>query len=317
MPTTYTNLDLVKQCDKFPYAQTEPETYAREVSAIYKFHVEGCSSVLGFMLPSIVQDFQWSSAWKVDHQRKTVLLCGASVGERDENMARTLAAERQRSHFKVLTGWRDELYPVYGPDHDVLVNVERAASPLFGVVTYGVQMTAYVKTDLGLQVWVPRRAATKQTYPGMLDDTVGGGISSGDAPFASVVREAAEEASFPADYVARNARCCGLVSYFDVRDQRAAPGTETGLLQPECMYVYDLEVPPDLVPRPNDNEAEDFRLLRLPELCAALRSGEFKTNCALVLIDFFVRHGIVTPEGERDYVEIVARLHRRLEFPCA
>ncbi len=45
--------------------------------------------------------------------------------------------------------------------------------------------------------------------------------------------------------------------------------------------------------------------------------GEFKPNCALVLLDFFVRHGIVTAENEPDYIDIVSRLHRRVEFPTA
>lgn len=35
----------------------------------------------------------------------------------------------------------------------------------------------------------------------------------------------------------------------------------------------------------------------------------------LVLLSFFVRRGILTPENEPDYIEIVSRLHRRLEFP--
>ncbi|KAK0724037.1 hypothetical protein B0H67DRAFT_549912 [Lasiosphaeris hirsuta] len=216
MPT-YTNLDLVKQCDKFPYPHTEPEVYAREVSTYFKFHVEGCDSVLGFMLPSVVQGFQWPDFWSVDYEQKTVLLRGANFEERNENM-----------------GWRDELYPVYG-----------------------------------------------------------GGIASGDTPFESILREATEEASFSKDYVSKNAKCCGVVSYFDVRDERAAPGAEIGLLQPECIYVYDLEVPEDFVPRPEDMEAEDFRLWGIPELQMALRNGEFKTNCALVLLDFFIRYSIV------------------------
>jgi len=45
--------------------------------------------------------------------------------------------------------------------------------------------------------------------------------------------------------------------------------------------------------------------------------GAFKPNCALVVLEFLVRHGILTAENEPDYVEIVARLHRRLEFPTA
>ncbi|EFY88834.1 hypothetical protein J3459_013630 [Metarhizium acridum] len=313
---TYTNLDLVQQCDKFPYAQTGPDEYARKVSGYYKFYVEGCDAVLGFMLPATVQGFQWPDFWRVDRERKTVLLCGKTLKERDEHVAKTLAAERERRHFKVLEGWRKELYPVYGPDRSMLVNIERAASPLFGIVVYGIHMTGYVNTEGGLKIWVSRRAKNKQTYPGMLDNTVGGGMASGDKPFESIVREAAEEASFPRDYVIKKAKCCGTVSYFDIRDERAAPGAEVGLLQPECIYVFDLEVPSDFVPRPHDLEAEDFRLWGIPELQAALRKGEFKTNCALVLLDFFIRHGIITPEEEEDYVEIVARLHRKLEFPC-
>jgi hypothetical protein len=36
---------------------------------------------------------------------------------------------------------------------------------------------------------------------------------------------------------------------------------------------------------------------------------EFKFNCNLVLIDFFVRHGLVDP-GRGDYLDIVAGLRR-------
>ncbi|KAK2609112.1 hypothetical protein QQS21_002339 [Conoideocrella luteorostrata] len=316
MPT-YSNLDLVKQCDRFPYPQEEPEAYAQKVAGYYKFHVESCDSVLGFILPATVKELQWPDVWKVDHDRKTVLLRGRTREERDENVATTLAAERERAHFKILSGWRNELYPVYGPDRSILVNIERAASVLFGIVTYGIHMTGYVKTDDGLKIWVPRRAKNKQTYPGMLDNTVGGGIASGETPFETIVREASEEASLPGEYVVKNAKSCGTISYFDIRDERVAPGGEVGLLQPECMYVYDLEVPADFVPRPDDMEAEDFRLLSIPEVQAAMANGEFKTNCALMLLDFFIRHGIVTPEGEKDYIEIVSRLHRKLEFPGA
>jgi hypothetical protein len=32
------------------------------------------------------------------------------------------------------------------------------------------------------------------------------------------------------------------------------------------------------------------------------------------MIDFFVRHGLITPENEKHYSEIVARVHRRMPF---
>lgn len=271
------------------------------------------------MLPSIVQGFNWpDDGWKVDHTHKTVMLRGSTLQERDSIVAKTLAAERERGHFKILNGWRDELYAVYGPDRSILVNIERAGSALFGIVIYGIHMTGYVKPPTGgLKIWVPRRSKTKQTYPGLLDNTVGGGIMSGENPFESILRKASEEASVPREYASAHIRSAGVVSYFDVRDERASPGTETGLLQPECIYVYDLEVPLDFSPRPDDMEAEDFRLWGVEELQAAFAREEFNTKCALVLLDFFIRHGIITPEDDADYLEIVARLHRRLEFPLA
>lgn len=42
--------------------------------------------------------------------------------------------------------------------------------------------------------------------------------------------------------------------------------------------------------------------------------GEFKPNCAMVLLDFFLRREMLDgDEGERE--EVRERLHRVLEFP--
>jgi hypothetical protein len=34
-------------------------------------------------------------------------------------------------------------------------------------------------------------------------------------------------------------------------------------------------------------------------------------------MDFFIRHGILTKDNEKDYDEIVSRIHRELDFPVA
>lgn len=178
-------------------------------------------------------------------------------------------------------------------------------------------MTAYTRDPKSgdMKIWVPRRSASKQTYPGMLDNTVGGGMSTGEIPGECAVREAMEEASLPEETVRSKAHMCGAVTYFYVRDGRA--GGETGLLQPEVEYIYDLELDYSVVPQPCDSEVEDFRLWGVEEVREALGRGEFKPNAAIVLLDFFIRHGIMTPENERDYIEIVTRLHRRFEFPIS
>ncbi len=235
-----------------------------------------------------------------------------AAAHRTAVLARHLQGMREAKTFQVLDGWRNELYPVYGPKRELLFSMERSASALFGIVTYGVHMTAYTHTADGMKLWTPRRAATKQTYPNMLDNTVAGGLSTGEKPFECLVRESMEEASLPEDVV-RNAQACGTMTYFHVRDRRA--GGEVGLCQPECQYVYDLELPEDVVPQPGDNEAIDFQLLTVQAAQSLMACGHFKPNCALLLVEFFVRHGIITAENERDYLEIVSRLHRRLDFP--
>lgn len=73
------------------------------------------------------------------------------------------------------TGWRDEEYTIYGPatgsSHSLpgtnaVFSLERAACALFGLVTFGVHLTAYTKADDAgeeMKIWVPRRSATKPT----------------------------------------------------------------------------------------------------------------------------------------------------------
>lgn len=309
-----TNLDLVNQCDSFPYADANSDSYLAAINTYYQLRVSGYNYALGYMLPSVVEVFRGVPNWEVEDDARILYLTGGSnADERSKVVETTLLAMRETGHFKVLDKWRAELYAVYGKGKELLFNVERSASALFGVVTYGVHLTAFTRKNGELKVWTPRRAKTKQTYGGMLDNAVAGGIASGESPFESLVRECGEEASLPEDLVRPNAKACGTVTYWYIRDERA--GGETNLMQPEVQYIYDLELPEGTIPKPGDDEVEEFYLWSVEQVQEAMRKGEFKPNCALVMLDFFVRHGILTAESERDYIEIVSRLHRKLEFP--
>ena len=303
---------------RFPYLHKDPEAYRSRVSSYYQFKASGHDATLGYMLPTVVSQIDWLlEFWTVDPHAQIVTLKPDSVAERNLAVSTTLDRERDKRTFAVLSGWRNELYSVYGLNAEVLVSIERAGCALFGVPIYGIHMTAYTMSSskdnaAEPKIWVAKCAESKQTYPGMLDNTVGGGMPTGEEPLNSLVRECSEEASIPESYVRSNARACGTVTYFDIRDERA--GGETGLLQPECIYVYDLLLEEGMTPRTNDGEAEKFMLWSVEELREAMMTGRFKTNCALVLIDFFIRHGLIVPERERDYIEIVSRLHRNLEF---
>ncbi|WRT63587.1 uncharacterized protein IL334_000510 [Kwoniella shivajii] len=225
-----------------------------------------------------------------------------------------------------LAGWRDELYTIYaspkssglqqsakssqsGSFDNVAFNLERAACALFGLATFGVHMTAYEGEGVNMKVWVPRRSKTKATWPGKLDNSVAGGITAGSTPLETIVKECDEEASLPEDLVKRYIKNRGVATYFYI--------TEDGFLQPEVEYIYDLPLPPSnsaeyVRPAPHDDEVESFALLTIPELIGALHSGDMKPNCGLVYVDFLIRHGLITPETEPNFLEITWRMKRTL-----
>lgn len=222
----------------------------------------------------------------------------AGFEERTEAVASVL---RALSDAGELARWRDEAYPVgdslLGP-HSMLM--DRSAVPFFGVRAYGVHVNGYVRDGGRFLMWVGRRAADKATYPGMLDNFVAGGQPAGIGLMENVIKEAGEEAGVP-DELAAAARPVGAISY--------CQEIEEGL-KPDVMYCYDLELPASFVPENRDGEIAEFYLWpveRVMEIVAETR--EFKFNCNLVCIDFFVRHGLIGPESA-DYLDIVHGLRR-------
>ncbi|KAJ5279323.1 thiamine pyrophosphokinase-related protein [Penicillium angulare] len=314
-----TNLDLIRECDNFPYHEDDRAAYTETLNNYHAFRVNGFDATLGYILNSVVEKFPWpKNDWVIDPVAKTVTLntsAGATPEHRSKLVAESIAEAVKADVFEVLRGWRNEKYPVYGPGGQFILDMERCASPLFGIVSYGAHMNCYVQDASGLKFWIPRRAKNKQTYPSMLDNTVAGGMCTNEKPFECIVREAMEEASLPESTIRSAIRPVGCVTYSHIRDARA--GGETGLSQPEVEYVYDLKLEPTVIPKPGDNEVEEFNLLTVQEVQDALANGEFKPNCSVVIIDFFVRHGLLTPENDSNYLDILSRLHRRLEYPLA
>ena len=200
-----------------------------------------------------------------------------------------------------IDGWRDEPYPVgtsFAGPH--LFEMERAAVPLFGVRAYGVHVNGFVRDGAEIHMWVARRAAGKQTYPGMLDNMIAGGQPVGIGLKANLIKEAAEEANVPAD-LAKTAIPVGAISY--------TQETDIGL-KPDVMFNYDLEVPADFRPENTDGEIAAFHLWPARKVMEVVaETTEFKFNCNLVNIDFFVRHGLIDPE-DPDYLAIVRGLRR-------
>lgn len=171
----------------FPYYESEPQKYLELVSSYFKLHLEGGESGSGphGYIPSwVVQAMPWDGCWNIDHTAKKIAPAPSVCEMKSQNeiIRDTLSRARKSKKFKVLEGWRNELYPIYGHSSttEKNISIERAASALFGINTYGVHMTLYTYINQVLKIWVPRRATRKQTYGGMLDNTVAGGIATGE-----------------------------------------------------------------------------------------------------------------------------------------
>lgn len=217
---------------------------------------------------------------------------------------------RSSGRFACLAGWRNERYNCYTKEGRIYFSIERSAAALFGIVTYGCHITGYCPTTK--EIWIPRRALTKPTYPGMLDNTVAGGLGDNLGFRQCALKECEEEAGLQPEYVEPRLVPCGVVTY-----EFIDPVTKYYQPEVECVYDIPMKAPSEggLTPEPQDGEAEDFQLMSYHEVKGRMLSGEFKYNCALVLVDFFIRHGEITVETEPDYFDIVCRCHRRLEYP--
>ncbi|KAH7035667.1 NUDIX hydrolase domain-like protein [Microdochium trichocladiopsis] len=318
--------DTLARVCSFPYADKPAEAadHAALMSTLYTLVWKDNRTVLGYLRDHVVEALlavpePIRGPVTVDREARTIHAFESSAGEarRTETVGKVMAYWRDNDTFEVLRGWRDEPWPVYGSVDEVLYSVERSGAGLFGVLRHGVHMMAYVLDNDGeghrMKIWISRRSPTKQTYPGMLDNTVAGGFMTGEIPFECMVREADEEASLPDALMRERCRHTGIVTYIHITDERA--GGEAGQIYPEMQWIYDIELPPDVIPVPKDGEVAGFELMTVEQVQDELARGSFKPNCALVLLEFFVRHGILTRENEPGFDEIVARMHRALPLP--
>ncbi len=197
---------------------------------------------------------------------------------------------------------RGELTPVlHRWGETPVAAIDRAGLPALGLPAFGVHVNGFVRKTDGLHLWVGRRAMDRQVAPGKFDHLVAGGIPMGYSAGETLLKEADEEASLAAE-VARRAVAVGVVSY-----RLTLPEG----LRNDTLFIYDLEMPPGIVPFNRDGEVERFELWPADRVIGELRATDnFKFNVNLVLIDFLIRHGLLDPDSEPDYAKLVRGLRR-------
>jgi 8-oxo-dGTP pyrophosphatase MutT (NUDIX family) len=242
---------------------------------------------------------RFSDVFEVAGDRVKLVAPGdtAGISAAVDHVVDTLAAEKKipktGETFDVAAAWGAP--PVF--------RLDRGAVPFFGTRAYGVHLNGYRRVAGAILLWVGHRAPDKRVSPDKLDNLVAGGIGNGHGLVETLVKEADEEAMIPPDLISRVAPA-GAVSY----------RMETALgIRDDVLFVYDLEVPADFVPRNRDGEFVDFSLMSAPAVLDRIRTtSDFKFNVNLVVLDFALRHGILGPD-DPEYLAVATGLHRPLD----
>jgi len=184
--------------------------------------------------------------------------------------------------------WRGEPFDVRAqPDGPVLGQVDRGVLPVLGIQALGVHVNGLVRGPEGLRLWVAVRAAHKLLDPNKLDHLVAGGVAAGMTVWDTLLKEAEEEASIPPELAAR-AVPVARIGYAMERHEG---------LRRDLLHCFDIELPENFVPRPGDDEVARFELWPIERVFAEVQNGDaFKFNVNLVLIDLFLRLGLIEAE---------------------
>ena len=237
---------------------------------------------------------------------KPVLTLTPGVGTSKE--ARTESVNRIMKRLRdqgVVTGWRNEDYPVKSSFYDeTLFGVERASASLLGIMEYGVHINGLVQGEDGQpRMWIGRRAADKSKYPGMLDHIVAGGQPVGLSLLENVVKECNEEAGIPEDITLAGLSSAGAISY-ETYSERNDHVTRC------VLFCYDLHLPSDFVPQPVDGEVQEFFLWDIDQIKASMVENfddPIKPNCYLVIIDYLMRCGHFSSDT-KGYLDVLMEL---------
>lgn len=183
----------------------------------------------------------------------------------------------------LIPGWRHEDYRCELPHPGAqdllggeLFRLERAAFRFFGLRSRAVHINGF--TERGL--WCGRRALSKPTDPGMLDNLAAGGLGAGEDLQLCAVRELGEEAGMApeATLALQLEGCLHSARVVGLSEGEGAPlGWHD-----EILHVFKLRLPEDFVPHNRDGEVAEFLHLGGLDLLERLSRQEFTPDAGAV-----------------------------------
>ena len=230
------------------------------------------------------------AAWLARHLRGCTLSPQVLVWDAQDWSAQQRSAALQTALLEartqgLLSGWRDEPFSFWhagcttpDPQRQALFAVERAGYRFLGVPSHAVHVNGFLPDG---RLWCGRRALSKATDPGLLDNLTAGGLPAGETVHSCLQRELAEEA--------------GL---FDLSQHRlqAAGTVRTARAEPqgwhdETVHVFNLGLAPGFTPLNQDGEVAAFHCLQPMEVLAHIQQGAFTVDATQTLLQG-LRHAL-------------------------
>lgn len=242
--------------------------------------LQGCSQPLGVMSSNHLHLFEellpLEAPLRHDGTRWVWMAEQLSPARRGDVLQ---AVARQLRRQGAVVGWRDEAYSCWAPQEaswpykePELFRLERSAFRFFGLRSHASHVHGLTADG---RMWCGRRALSKATDPGLLDNLAAGGLPADEHPHACAVREILEEAGLTRT-VSAVVACPEVVT---------TERTEPEGWHSETLFVYTTAVSDTEIPMNQDGEVSEFLCLEIPEVLSRMRAGEFTRDaaCAIAL----------------------------------
>ncbi|CAI3922457.1 NUDIX hydrolase [Commensalibacter communis] len=236
-----------------------------------------CNQIVGWVRPDFMKSLYHYGVYKADDHINTL----------PDTLTLQILGEKLIQDKIIQT--MDELFDVYPSPHAKPIGqIDRAVLPSLGIIGTGVHLNGLVKKDNETHLWIAKRSPHKRLDPNKLDHIVAGGIPAGYTHQTALAKEAEEEANIPAELISK-AEYTSIVTYSMLRPEG---------LRRDVLYCYDIWLPEKFQPTPIDGEAIGFELMKITDVYQRVcETNDFKFNINLVLIDLFLRLGIISSKS--------------------
>ena len=200
---------------------------------------------------------------------------GLSATERSARLQTALEACHAQGWVH---GWRHEAFAFWHHDSPLpppagvphTLAVERAGFRFLGMPSHAVHINGFTPDG---RLWCGRRALSKATDPGLLDNVTAGGLPAGETPWDCALRELFEEAGATAQDATH------LASAGTIRTARQ----DTGGWHEETLLVYNWTCPEGWTPVNQDGEVAEFLCLHADEVMRHIVAGDFTLDAVASL----------------------------------